>query len=346
MGKFFVTGGTGFIGLRLIQALVERGQAVRALSRRPALKPEPPPGFAWKNGGPLDSPLVEWLPGDVTDRDSLRRGMAGCTHVFHLAGYARNWAPDPAIYHTVNTLGTRNILDAAEQPGVERIVCTSTSLTFGPSPPGGQTSEESPRTTPRFFTEYERTKAAAEQEAMRRAREGLPVVIVSPTRVYGPGHLTEGNSVTLLVDQYDRGKVPVLLNFGRNVGNWVYVDDVVQGHLLAMEKGHIGERYILGGEDASLREFFRLVDRLSGKRHWQIPLWRGLPLLFAWVQKKRAEWFGVYPQITPDWVRLFTVDWAQSSEKARRELGYEPLPLAEGLQRTWQWLEQVRSQPA
>jgi len=342
MAKFFVTGGTGFIGLRLIEALVGRAQHVRALSRRPALKPEPPPGMDWQGGGPVDSPLVEWVAGDVTDRNSLQRAMAGCTHVFHLAGYARNWAPDATIYHKVNVEGTRNVLDAAEQLGAQRVVCTSTSLTFGPSAPGEQIDEHSPRTTARVFTEYERTKALAEQEAIQRAGAGLPVVIVNPARVYGPGHLTEGNSVTLLIDQYDRGKVPVLLNFGRNVGNWVYVEDVVKGHLLAMEKGRVGERYILGGENASLREFFRLVDRLSGKRHCQIPLWRGLPLAFAWLQKKRAEWCGVYPQITPDWVRLFTVDWAQSSEKARRELGYEPLPLAEGLERTWQWLERVR----
>lgn len=346
MLKYFVTGGTGFIGLRLIEALVARGQAVRALSRRPALRPEPPPGFAWENGGPLQSPLVEWVPGDITDRSSLQRGMAGCTHVFHLAGYAKNWAPDPAIYHTVNVLGTCNVLDVAAQLGVEGVVWTSTSLTFGPSPPGALTSEDSPRTTARFFTEYERTKAAAEQEALCRAGQGLPVVIVNPTRVYGPGYLTEGNSVTLLIDQYARGRVPFLLNFGRNLGNWVFVDDVVQGHLLAMGKGRIGQRYILGGQNASLGEFFRLVDQISGKRHWQIPLWRGLPLLFAWAQKKRAEWFGIYPQITPDWVRLFTADWAQSSEKARRELGYKPLSLAEGLQRTWQWLERVRSRSA
>jgi len=344
MCKYLVTGGTGFIGLRLIEALVARGFRVRALSRRARLKPDPPPGLEWKDGGPIDSPYVEWIRGDVTDRGSLQHAMSGCTHVFHLAGYAKNWARDPAIYQKVNVEGTRNVFDIAEQSGVQRVVWTSTCLTFGPSPPGKVIDEQTACSPPQFFTEYQRTKWLAEQEALQRAREGLPVVIVNPTRVYGPGHLTEGNSATLLIDQYDRGKVPVLLNFGRNVGNWVYVDDVVQGHLLAMEQGRIGQRYILGGENATLREFFRLVDHVTGKCHWQVPLWRALPLVFAWGLQKRAEWFGIYPRITPGWVRLFSVDWAHSSAKAREELGYCPISLAEGLRRTWQWLERARKQ--
>jgi len=344
MSKYFVTGANGFIGSRLIEALVARGQAVRAMSRRPELTPQPPPGFAWQGAGPLASPLVEWGRGDITDRDSLRRAMAGATHVFHLAAYAKNWARNPGVFWTMNVEGARNVFDAAAQLGIERVVWTSTMLTFGPTPPGQVGNEDSPRTTAKFLTQYEETKVAAEQEAIGRARDGFPLVIVNPGRVYGPGYLTEGNSVTLLVDQYDRGKMPFLLNFGRNVGNWVYVDDVVQGHLLAMEKGRGGQRYILGGENASLREFFRLIDRISGKHHWQIPLWRYWPLVVAYALKKRADWLGIYPPITPGWVRLFCADWAYSSQKAEQELGYRPTPLEVGLRRTYEWLERVRSQ--
>lgn len=344
--KAFVTGANGFIGTRLIEALVARGQAVRALSRRPNPQPDPPPGFGWTDGGPLASPLVEWVKGDITDPDSLVRGMEGCTEVYHLAAYAKNWSKDPSVFYEMNVQGMRNVFHAAAQQGVRRVVWTSTMLTFGPTPRGEVFCEESPRITDRYFAEYEETKTIAEQEALARAAEGFPVVIVNPARVYGPGHLTEGNSVALLIDQYDRGLVPVLLNRGVNVGNWVYIDDVVQGHLLAMEKGRIGQRYLLGGENASLRQFFRLVDQVSGKRHFQVPVFHYSALVFAWFLKKRAEWFGIYPQISPGWVRMFLADWAFSTEKAQRELGYRPTPLAEGLRHTYEWLQRVRKERA
>jgi farnesol dehydrogenase len=345
-GKAFVTGANGFIGTRLIEALVQRGQPVRALSRRPNPQPDPPPGFGWNDGGPLASPLVEWVRGDITDRDSLVRGMEGCSQVYHLAACAKNWARDPTIFHEMNVQGMRNVFDAAVTRAVQRVVWTSTMLTFGPTPRGQVYDEESPRSTDHFFADYDETKTIAEQEALRRAAEGFPVVIVNPARVYGPGHLTEGNSVSLLIDQYDRGLVPFLLNLGVNVGNWVYIDDVVQGHILAMKKGRIGQRYILGGENASLKRFFRLVDQVSGKRHFQVPVFRYSALIFAWILKKRAEWFGVYPQISPGWVRMFLADWAYSTEKAQRELGYRPTPLAEGLKSTYEWLQKVRKERA
>ena len=343
-GKVFVTGANGFIGTQLVATLVQRGQAVRALSRRANPRPDPPPGFGWTDGGPLASPLVEWVRGDITDRDSLVRGMEGCAQVYHLAAYAKNWAPDPRIFFQMNVEGMRNVFDAAAQRGVERVVWTSTVVTLGPTPAGQVCDEQSPRINSRYFTEYEESKSIAEQEALERAKQGFPVVIVNPTRLYGPGHLTDGNSVSRLIDEYDRGLVPILLNFGRNVGNWAYIDDVVGGHILAMEKGRIGERYILGGENASLKEFFRLVRMVSGRRHVQVPVLRYTPLAFAWLMKKRADWFGIAPPITPGWVRTFLVDWVYSTKKAERELGYHVTPLVEGLWRTYEWLQRVRKE--
>ena len=342
--KVFLTGACGYIGTRLLEALVGREEPVRALSRRPELKPEPPPGLGWTGGGPLASPLVEWVRGDVADRDSLLRAMEGCSQVYHLAAYAKNWARDPQTSFAVNVQGMRNVFDAAAQLGVQRVVWTSTCLTLGPSPPGGVVDEDTPRRTGRHFVEYERTKCIAEAEAFARAREGFPVVIVNPNRVYGPGYLNEANSATLLIDRYDRGKLPMLPNRGVNVGNWVLVDDVVQGHLLAMEKGRIGQRYVLGGENASLARLLALVDLVSGKRHFKIPMLRITPMVFAYLQQIRARWLGVYPQITPGWARLYMTDWAQSSQKAERELGYRPTPLAEGLRLTYAWLQRVRQE--
>jgi len=342
--KIFVTGATGFIGTRLTQALVERGHLVRALCRREQVPA--PPGFGPGKPGPLQHPAVELVRGDITDAVSMLRGMVGCSRVFHLAAYARNWAPDPRTFYRMNVAGMANVFAAARQLGITRVVLTSSIVTLGPTGRGVVGDEAMPRLTQEYLTEYEATKATAERQALEWAAGGFPVVIVNPTRVFGPGHLTEGNSVSRLIDDYDRGRMPLLINRGVNVGNYVLVDDVVQGHLLAMERGRVGERYILGGENATLRQLFRLIDRVSGKRHFQVLARPFIPLLFAWLQKKRAEWFGTFPTITPGWVRTFLVDWAYRSDKAVRELGYRPTPLEEGIRITYDWLHRLRQEGA
>ncbi len=342
--RYFVTGAAGFVGTRLVQSLVERGHCVRALYHRN--KPTAPPGFAWGDNNPFTNDRMELVRGDITDRESLRQAMAGCTHVFHVAAYARNWSADPNAFTAQNVEGVRNVLAVAGELGVQRTVWTSSVVTFGPTRRGQVGDEDMPRITDRYFTKYEATKAAAEREVLALAAEGFPVVIVNPTRVYGPGHLTEGNAVSQLIDVYDRGRMPLLMNRGVNVGNYVLVDDVVQGHLLAMERGRVGQRYILGGENVSLKEFFRTIDRVSGKRHVQAPILGISPLVFAWFLQKRADWFGIYPCITPGWVKTFLADWAHSCDKARRELGYNPKPLEEGIRITYEWLLRVRRELA
>lgn len=340
--KAFVTGATGFIGTRLVEKLIHRGVAVRALCRQ--ARPQPPPGFDYRAGAPLDNPLVERVLGDLNDSDSLCRGMEGCQYVFHLAGYARNWARRPETFFEVNVTGTRNVFRAAEQLGVRRIVWTSSVVTLGPTLPGVVADEDTPRSTPECFNHYEQSKCQAEQEAQQWVERGLPVVIVNPTRVFGPGHLTEGNALTRLIDDYDRGRMPFLLNWGRNVGNWAFVEDVAEGHILAMLNGRVGHRYILGGENASLREFFEAIDAVSGRRHLKIPLLRITPLVFAWLLEKRAQWFGVYPRITPGWINMFCHDAAYSCRKAVEELGYRITPLMDALRITYQWLLRVRGE--
>jgi len=287
---------------------------------------------------------VELVQGDITDPKSLLQGIQGCQRVFHLAAYAKNWAANRDTFFQMNVQGMRNVFEAVRAHGAERVVWTSSIVTLGPTRAGEVADESTPRKTDQFFNEYEKTKWTAEQEAVQQAADGLPVVIVNPTRVYGPGHLTEGNSLARLIDDYDRGRVPVLLNRGINVGNYVLVDDVVSGHLLAMEKGRVGERYILGGDNVTLKEFFRTIDRVSGRRHFQLPMLHIAPLIFATILQKRAEWFGVYPTITPGWVRMFLADWAHSPEKAKRELGYEPTSLEEGLRITYEWLVKTRKE--
>ncbi len=326
----FVTGATGFIGTKLVNALVAKGHTIHALSR------------ASSNREGLSHERIRFVPGDLMDRESLRKGMEGCSQVYHLAAYAKNWSRDPSVFFKQNVGGMKNVFDAAHDAGVRRIVFTSTIVVFGPRQAGVVGDESMPRITPKYFTEYEESKAAAEAEALRYVQNGHPIVIVNPTRVYGPGKLTEGNSVSLMIDMYDRGKLPVLLNKGMNVGNYVLVDDLVRGHILAMERGKIGERYILGGENSSLRHIFELVDEVSGKKHFQVSLPPSIAMLYGAVEKKRAEWFRMYPQITPGWVETFLQDWAYTCAKAERELGYSITPLKEGIRMTYEWLMTLR----
>ena len=326
----FVTGATGFIGTTLVNRLVERGHSVHALSR------------ATSNTDGLSHERISLVRGDIMDRESLARGMEGCTQVYHLAAYAKNWSKDPAMFFRQNVDGMKNVCDAATSAGVRRIVFTSTIVVFGPTPPGVVGDEAMPRITQNYYTEYEESKAVAEKEALKLGASGLPVVIVNPTRVYGPGKLTEGNSVSLMLDMYQRGRLPILLNNGKDIGNYVLVDDLVRGHILAMEKGRIGERYILGGENVSLKGLFTIVDELTGKRHRQFSLPPRLAMVYSGLEKKKAEWLGLYPQITPGWVETFLQDWAYSSAKAQRELGYEITPLREGVGRTLEWIRTAK----
>jgi len=339
METVFVTGATGFIGSKLVEILLEHGFRVRALCRPETMSN--PSGREAVLKKLENSPNFQFVGGDITEPESLRKGMEGCDLVFHLAAYAKNWSPDPTIYTRMNIDATRNVFQVAKECQVRKIVWTSTIVTFGPTKPEEIRDENSsPRLTDTYFTEYEKTKAMAEQEALRQAKDGLPLVIVNPTRVYGPGLLSEGNAVVQLILDYVKGKSPFLPNRGVNVGNYGLVDDVALGHLLAMEKGRIGQCYILGGENASLRELFELVDEVSGKKHWKFPLLKPGPLLFSWIQEKRAQWFGIYPRITTGWMRTFLADWAYSCEKAKQELGYAPVSLRHGLEKTWNWLRE------
>jgi nucleoside-diphosphate-sugar epimerase len=325
-GGILVTGATGFIGGRLVEELVRRGEAVRALVRPTS------------NRDRLPRDRVTPVEGDVLAPATLADAMAGCSRVFHLAGYARNWAPDPATYHEHNVVGARNVLAAARAAGAEKIVLTSTIVTLGPTPPGTVGDEGMTRTTSRFFTAYEESKAIAERETLRLAAQGTPVVVVNPTRVFGPGTLTEGNSVTVMIDLRRRGRFPFLPAGGSNVGNYALVDDVVRGHLLAMDRGRPGERYILGGDNVTLKALLDLVDTVSGRRHVAVNLPATLARAYACIEERKARWLGVYPRITPGWVATFLHDWAFSSAKAERELGYAITPLEDGMRLTHEWL--------
>jgi nucleoside-diphosphate-sugar epimerase len=325
--KVFVTGSTGFIGSALVEKLIGKGLNVRALKRKIHTTPQP---------------NLEYITGDITDKESLRKGMTGCEYVFHLAAYAKNWAKDPKTYTEVNIEGTRNVFAAALELNVKRIVWTSTIMTLGYTPTGVIGNENTPRPSERFLTEYERTKTLMEREAAEWINKGLPLVIVNPTRVFGPGVQSESNSVTKMIDQYRHGQFPILLNRGRNIGNYGFIDDIVEGHISAMERGKIGERYILGGENVSLQELFRTVEKIDGKKRFQLKIFWLVPMLVAYYLELQAKCFGIYPPITPGWLRTFLLDAAFSCEKAEQELGYRITPFMEAVRQTCRWLDESR----
>ncbi|MCK4417508.1 MAG: SDR family oxidoreductase [Candidatus Latescibacteria bacterium] len=322
--KLLVTGATGFIGSNLTRFLCSRGYVVRALCRPTS------------NINVLSDTTVQIYRGDVLDISSVKRAVDGCDYVFHLASYAKNWAKNPQAFFEVNVIGTKNVLEASKQANVKKVVVTSSCMTFGTSK--GEPRKESDRRSMDFFSEYESTKSYAEEIVLEFVRNGLPVVIVNPTRVFGPGLLTEGNSVTKMIELYLQGKWRLILADGSAVGNYAFVEDVVLGHWLALQQGCLGERYILGGENLTYNAFFDTLAQISQRHNTMIhvPVW--LALAFSHIEVLLARGFGIYPLITPRWISIFSADWVFSSKKAQTELGYRITSFREALQKTLVWL--------
>jgi nucleoside-diphosphate-sugar epimerase len=193
-----------------------------------------------------------------------------------------------------------------------------------------------------FFNLYEKTKSEAEQLSIEYARKGLPVTIVNPSRVYGPGMDTGSNPITKIVELYLQKKWYVIPGSGDDIGSYCYVDDVIDGHLLAMEKGRIGERYLFGGVNASFNELIGTISKQSGiyNNLWHIPF--PLLLFFSKYQVFVSGISGKAPKITPEWVRKYDYNWALDSSKAVRELGYRIRPLEDGITLTIEWVRKTR----
>ena len=324
--KVMVTGSTGFVGIPLCLELARRDATVHALARSVSID------------HPLQQPRIRLFRGDILKPESIAAAIDGCDQVYHLAAFTEIWTPEPGLVYKINVEGTRNILDAAILAGVKRVVITSTAGVMGPSPERGAYVDESTNITPYWATEYEKTKRESEKLAFSYIEKGLDIVVVNPSRVYGPGLIKESNSVVRLVKLYSEGKWRFIPGDGESVGNYVFIDDVVNGHLLAMERGTPGERYILGGENLSYNEFFRHVRQATGKtqRMFHIPL--GPMLFFARWQEWMARIFGKKPLIIPALVEKYTQDWYLSSDKARKDLGYSITSFADGLRNTLDWM--------
>ena len=323
--KVFVSGATGYIGMQLVKRLVKEGQIVHALYR------------SQSKADLIRHPDVRLIKGDILDKASLIHAMAGCEEAYHTAAFAGVWAKDPTLVFRLNVDGAMNVIEAAGQQGIRRVVLTSTAGILGPS--AYEAVHESSPAPASFFTDYEASKFQLEQKLLGRTETGPEVVIVNPTRVYGPGYLSESNGVTKMIKQYMEGRWRLIPGNGKSSGNYVYIEDVVSGRLLAMLKGRPGERYVLGGENISYNQFFDFVREASGvrKRLYKIPLW--IMFAVAGVMKGISKISGRPPLIVPRLVRKFNHNWIVSSEKAIRDLGYQPISARTGIQLTVQWIK-------
>lgn len=325
----FITGATGFIGQHLTIFLARHGHVVSALYR------------SFSKTKDLLHENIKWVKGDVTDPDSLNEAMQNCDTVIHLAAYAKSWSSDKLAYHKINYLGTKNVLEIAMKNEIKKVIIVSTAGVFGPSFNMRPINESTERATG-FFSEYERTKDAADRLIMDYFSKKLNVCIVCPTRVYGPGELSESNSVTKIIKQYMDGRFRFLPGNGESIGNYVFIEDVVNGIIHALEKGRNGERYVLGGENLSFNQLFHHISAATGKNYklFNLPTW--FIIFLASILKLLADLFSGRPLITPGWARKYLHHWIVSSEKAKKELGYKPVSFEEGLKKTVEWINSVQ----
>jgi len=306
-----ITGASGFVGAAVARRLIDAGHEVRALLR---------PTSDRRN---LDGLAVEIVEGDLRDAASLARAVAGCEVLFHVAADYRLWARDPAELYESNVEGTRKLMRAAAEAGVRRIVYTSSVATLGLDPDGAPADEDAPATLDDMIGDYKRSKYLAEELVRRMvAEDGLPCVIVNPSTPVGPRDVKPTPTGRLIVEAA-AGRMPAFVDTGLNI---VHVDDVAEGHLLAFEKGEIGARYILGGENLSLREILARIAAITGRRAPRVRLPHGLILPFARLAEGWARLAGGEPFATVDGIRMARKRMFFSSARAARALGYASRP--------------------
>jgi dihydroflavonol-4-reductase len=318
-----VTGATGFVGSHVARQLVNAGQRVRILSRRKS------------NLGVLEGLTFERVEGDLRHAASLEKAMAGVRRVFHVAADYRLWTPRPEEIYESNVNGTRLLLEAAERAGVERFVYTSTVATIAVPRPGALPNEETRAELSEMIGHYKRSKFLAEQEAAAAAARGVPVVIVNPTAPVGPGDWKPTPTGRIILD-FVNGKMPAYVDTGLNVAA---VEDVAAGHLLAAEKGRVGERYILGGRNMTLKQILDVLAVITGRPAPRMKLPHAVALAAGYADEFVARLMGREPRIPVEGVKMSKHRMFVASDKAEKELGYQPTSVEAALERAVEWYQ-------
>jgi dihydroflavonol-4-reductase len=316
-----VTGASGFLGSHVARLLAERGERVRVLVR---------PGREGRN---LEGLPVEMVAGDLRDEASLAKASDGVETVYHVAADYRLWARNPREIYESNVSGTRNLLEAARKAGVKRFVYTSTVATMAVPHGDSLPDERTVTSLEQMIGHYKRSKWLAEQEALSAARAGMPVVIVNPTTPVGPGDAKPTPTGRTIVD-FLNGRMPAYVETGLN---WVPVEDAAAGHLLAAERGVIGERYILGGENLSLKQVLDLLAGVSGRPAPRVRLPHAAALAAGYVDAAVSRVLGREPRIPLEGVRMARHSMFVNADRARRELGFAPGPVVAALDRAVRW---------
>lgn len=319
--RALVTGGTGFIGSSIVRELLRADYEVRVLIRS---------GSDTRN---LDGLEIERVIGDITDPTSLARAMRGCTRVFHAAALYSFWVTVPGLIERVNVEGTRNVLQASLEAGIERVVYTSSVAALAVPSAGSPVDEATPVDPSAIIGEYKKSKYAAEQVALEYAAKGLPVVIVNPSFPVGPRDIKPTPTGQTIVDFLNH-RLPAYVDTGMNV---VDVEDVACGHVLAAERGRVGERYILGGKNMTMGELLGLLSEITGisAPRMQLPYQPLLALSYlnaAWCRMTRTT-----PRMTPDTIRMSHHYMYYDPSKAINELGMPQTPPEVALKKAVDW---------
>jgi dihydroflavonol-4-reductase len=324
-----VTGATGFVGANLVRALLADGRHVRVLVRRTS------------NLSALTGCPVEVVAGDLLDQDSVTQAAMGCRLAFHVAADYRLWAPDPRVLYRNNVDGTRNVLEACAQAGVERVVYTSSVGTLGlprDGRPGTETTSVSLRD---MIGPYKRSKFLAERVAEEYAARGLSVVIVNPSNPIGPWEVRPTPTGQIIVD-FLKGRMFGTLDTGLNL---VHVADVARGHILAAQRGRAGEKYILGNQNYSLGEIFQTLARMTGLPAPRFRVPYALIWLVALANEGHARVTGRAPRVPLTGVRMARKPMYFSADKSVRELGLPQTPVDQALGDAVEWFVGHRYAP-
>ena len=321
--RALVTGATGFIGSSILRKLLAQGYQVRALVREQS------------NTRNLDELNIEVAFGDITNADSLGPALRGCTHLFHAAALYSFWVKERALLYKVNVDGTRNVLQAAIEAGIDRVVYTSSVAALAVPVGKIPTTEETPVDFTQIVGDYKKSKYYAEQIALEYARNGLPVVIVNPSFPVGPRDIKPTPTGQTILDFLNR-KLPAYIETGVNV---VDVEDVAVGHLLAAERGEIGQRYILGGTDMTMSQLLKTLSGITGLPAPRVRL-PYLPILgLSYLNTAYCRLTTATPRMTPETIRMSRHHMYYDPTKAIRELGFPQTRPRAALEKAVNWFQ-------